>query len=499
MTAIEHVTTEGMVNAGIKTALSTTDSDHIEDAQSPEKREIFDNGDSEDPLDPRNWPQWKKDVNLALISFHALMTNFIGAGIIPVYLTFAQMFNLSVQSISYLTSIHILFTGLVPFVLVPWSNRFGRRPVWLASTLLTAVCNIGCAKSSNYAEMMVCRILGSVFLSSPIALGPPVVVEMYHEHERGIKISIWTAIVTLGPPLGPFVMGFVAQRAGWEWIYWISAITSGVEFVLYAIFSPETRYIRQPGSSFGSDKKPTTKQEYFSFHRIDPTPMTVAEFIHPFKMVKYMTILIPIYAHTSIFNLSAAMLTVEIPQLFAIRFGFNAQQIGLQFIGIIVGTMVGEVFNAVVLSWLHRRVQQRQLQQGDSRKKAANPTEYLFSSYLGFCCMIAGLVIFCILLGNTKPMHYNVGPIIGIGIAAFGNQIVTSFLINYIIQMHTEHAASISIILGFIRQTWCFIGPFWFPPMFENLGFEGSAGLLVGLVVASVLPLIWMHWVYGRR
>lgn len=42
--------------------------------------------------------------------------------------------------------------------------------------------------------MLVCRILGSVFLSSPIALGPPVVVEMYDEHERGIKMSIWTYV-----------------------------------------------------------------------------------------------------------------------------------------------------------------------------------------------------------------------------------------------------------------------------------------------------------------
>lgn len=81
-----------------------------------------------------------------------------------------------------------------------------------------------------------------------------------------------------------------------------------------------------------------------------------------------------------IFNLSAAMLTVEIPQLFAIRFGFNAQQIGLQFIGIVVGIIVGEAFNPIVLSWLRWRAQQGV----GSIKKAARPTEYLFSSYLGF-------------------------------------------------------------------------------------------------------------------
>ena len=42
--------------------------------------------------------------------------------------------------------------------------------------------------------MLICRILGSLFISAPIALGPPVVVEMYTEHERGYKLGIWTYV-----------------------------------------------------------------------------------------------------------------------------------------------------------------------------------------------------------------------------------------------------------------------------------------------------------------
>lgn len=98
--------------------------------------------------------------------------------------------------------------------------------------------------------------------------------------------STSSAVVSLGPPLGPFIMGFVAQRAGWQCIYWIFVIISGVQFVLFAIFSPETRYPRQPGSPAGLERKFTIKEKCFSFSRIDPTPLTVAEFIRPFKMLK---------------------------------------------------------------------------------------------------------------------------------------------------------------------------------------------------------------------
>lgn len=36
-----------------------------------------------------------------------MMTNFIGAGIIPVYATFAEKFGVSMQEVSYFTSIHV--------------------------------------------------------------------------------------------------------------------------------------------------------------------------------------------------------------------------------------------------------------------------------------------------------------------------------------------------------------------------------------------------------
>lgn len=163
--------------------------------------------------------------------------------------------------------------------------------------------------------------------------------------------------------------------------------------------------------------------KYLEFPRIDPKPLSMSEVIRPFSMGSKMTVLLPVASHSMIFNLSAAMLTVEIPQLFGTRFELGPEKIGLQFLGIIVGTILGEMFNAVVLKLMNRRTVENQ-------RRAVNPNNYLFASYLGFVCMIVGLVVFCVLLGNTTPGHYEVSPIIGIGVAGFGNQLVSNFLIN---------------------------------------------------------------------
>jgi predicted MFS family arabinose efflux permease len=179
---------------------------------------------SADPADPYNWPAWKKNINLVLVAFHACMTTFTAAGIIPSFEYISQDLGVSLQRASYLTSMQIAVLGGAPLFWKPVSNRYGRRPVWLISTILSGVCNIGCAVSHSYGAMAACRCLVAFFISPAIAIGSGVVVETFFKKQRAQKMGIWTLMVTLGPPAGPFFMGFVAYHVGYRWIYWIFAI-----------------------------------------------------------------------------------------------------------------------------------------------------------------------------------------------------------------------------------------------------------------------------------
>lgn len=57
------------------------------------------------------------------------------------------------------------------------------------------------------------------------------------------------------------------------------------------------------------------------------------------------------------------------------------------------------------------------------------PEYRLWSSYLGFLTAIIGQIVFLIQLNNIGK-HYNVTPTLGVGIAAFGNQVVTTVLVT---------------------------------------------------------------------
>jgi len=208
-------------------------------------------------------------------------------------------------------------------------------------------------------------------------------------------------------------------------------------------------------------------------------------------MFTYPNVLLPTIAYSIVFNFSSVLLTVEIPQLFTPKYGFNAQQIGLQFIGMIVGSVLGEQLGGRGSDFF----MSRSLRKSGSRE--VQPERRIWVSYPGFVTVIIGIVVFLVQVQNLS--HYNVTPIVGIGISAFGNQIITTVLVTYAVDCHHEHAASIGVFINLVRSTWGFIGPFWFPDMFTSLGLAGSAGLMVGLIVVfSILPVIFIQ-VKGRQ
>lgn len=155
-----------------------------------------------------------------------------------------------------------------------------------------------------------------------------------------------------------------------------------------------------------------------------------------------------------VFGFASVMVTVEIPQLFGEKFGFNTQQLGLQFLGTIIGSLVGEILGGFSSDkWMIRK----------SRKSGGRPEPEcrIWLSYAGYLLSVIGMIVFLVQIQNATSDHWNVSPIIGAGIAAVGNQIVTTVLITYAVDCYSDDAAAVGVFITFVRQIWGFIGPFW--------------------------------------
>lgn len=189
-----------------------------------------------------------------------------------------------------------------------------------------------------------------------------------------------------------------------------------------------------------------------------------------------------------VFNYAFVLLTVEIPQIFGEKFHLNTQQIGLQFLGMIIGGIVGEQAAGPLSDFLVNSYARRY------NGRRARPEFRLWLSYPGYATLIAGFLVWGFRTADLPVGQYDVSPIVGIGISSFGAQIITTSAFTYMVDCYPVESAEIGVFVNAARQTWGFIGPFWFPSMFASAGIKGSAGIMVGTtIIASLLPVLGVH------
>lgn len=302
---------------------------------------------------------------------------------------------------------------------------------------------------------MVTRALTAVFISPPIGIGSGVVTELCDKHERAQKIGWWTLMTTVGTPGGPFIMGFVTQHLGVRWIFWIFAIINFCQFLGYLCLGSETIFIRKDFSSDGLDMLSNNDLPSKSFipRRIDASPFVLRRFVEPLFLSRFPRILIPACAYAIVFCYANIALIVEMPIPFGEKFHFNPQQIGLQFIVIIIGAVLGEQLSGpmsdIFLTRFERWIGH------------VCPAGRLWFSYVGYATVFAGLLTWGFQLESATS--WNVTPCIGSVIASFGNQILTTTLISFAVDSHRERSTEISVFVNFCRHTYGFVGALYSP------------------------------------
>lgn len=121
-------------------------------------------------------------------------------------------------------SVYVLGYAIGPLIVAPLCEMYGRVPLYNASNILFIVFTIACAVSSNLNMLIAFRFFAGASGSTPITIGGGTLGDMFRVEERGSAVAIWSMGPLLGPVVGPVVGGFLAQAAGWRWVFWLITI-----------------------------------------------------------------------------------------------------------------------------------------------------------------------------------------------------------------------------------------------------------------------------------
>lgn len=137
------------------------------------------------------------------------------------------------------------------------SDRFGRRPLMMASAALLAVSAAGCSMLSNGAAALVAfRFIGGLGVGVLSAVIPAYITEIAPEKMRGTLVSLYQLFVVIGILAAYTANYFLAGSAGgWRYMLGFPLAFAFVDIVLL-LFLPESPvWLEQRNRTKRSDAK----------------------------------------------------------------------------------------------------------------------------------------------------------------------------------------------------------------------------------------------------
>lgn len=427
---------------------------------------------SDDPDDPLNWPNWRKHMALAALSFGSFVCYVTATIIAAGTPTIAKNLHVSKSQATYVLTGPVVVYACGTIILVAASHFLGRRPVLIFGTLVSMICCFGCAVSKSYSTVMVARFFQAFGAAGPLALGPASIKDMYFRHELGRMVGINTILLVISPFSGGIIGGPIIQNLGWRWTQWISAAIMGVALFGMILMVPETIYVREqtnPQKTTWGFRIPRREHQH-TFWFVLSRPLAI--FFYPAVTLPCFWFGIAYMVHVGI--------TSNISLIFeAAPFHFTVIQAGLTFFSGLIGAFTGEVFAGPVIDYLTKRsIKLGRPWEPELRFRAIWPSLFM---------MPVGLIIFGTTLQFTKVWA---APLIGNGIYIFGVQIMTTVVQTYIMECYPEQAMEAALVLNFFRNILSFIPPFFLNKWIVRAGAALPFGIFAMLGFVTFFPLV---------
>lgn len=200
---------------------------------------------SDDPNDPLNWAPWRKQLIISILIFGGLLNCGVNGPLLNAsYSPIAAQIHRDLASVVLVSGYNLLIAGAAgPFVCA-LSRKYGKRPVYLASTLLTIVGTAVGESRASYEYLLAARIIQGVATATFESLLYASVGDLFYVHERGARIAAINFMENAASCLATIVCGQVFADLGLLWLFHLFQVFLVAQWLLMFFFCPETTYLR---------------------------------------------------------------------------------------------------------------------------------------------------------------------------------------------------------------------------------------------------------------
>lgn len=240
--------------------------------------------------------------------------------------------------------------------------------------------------------------------------------------------------MTNGAHLAPVVGAFVGEYAGWRWCNWVLAILLGGSWIVNVFCLPETLHQR------GSEKQGSWAR-LLRFNAVPAEKPSIRHLAGCFYILKPPLLLTALYYSTA-FAAGATLSTATAATALQEVYHFTTPQTGLATsLPAVIGSILGEFLAGTMSDKMLTFATAQHM-------RTADPETRLHATWPGAAFLPSGVIIQGLCL--QYQTHW-AGPVAGIGVAAFGLQIVSTPVLAYLVDCYEFSAAEVSAVVNFGR------------------------------------------------
>ncbi|KAI9792928.1 MAG: hypothetical protein M1816_001250 [Peltula sp. TS41687] len=474
-----------------------------------------------DPLDPLNWNRWRKLVILGIVMWMYFLFTYITTTTVPSFPQIQEQFNISYSQVNWTVAIPALGLAIGPLFWSSLADIYGRRIIFIIGTVIALISTIGVAFASSSGGYMAARFFQGFGVSPAATVGLAIINDLFFEDERGQKIGLWVLAIDMGLLVGPLIGGFMDLVSA-RWINGLTAIFFGVLLAMELVFLPETLYPRNymlghmPATMAGSANSDVEKPVRHSVNAADvdlrrtrklgfinlkpvpgmrhPKPWdSILRFL---LMFKYLAVSVAVFAYCFTWYWWILSIITSIPAAYA---KYSPQIQGLLFLGLILGTLLSEIFcSGRLTDFIVAKLAKR-----NNNTRVAEMRLWL--AYPAALISSIGLIIWGISI--DKSYHWMVGQVAFFlcksstqsrsrrlradsSKVAAGMQIGNTVISSYIVDCYPLQSMSVITFYAVFLNLSAFINPFFITPWVDQSGYTWSFAAQGIITFFAFVPVI---------
>ncbi|KAJ5638083.1 Major facilitator superfamily domaingeneral substrate transporter [Penicillium lividum] len=456
--------------------------------------------------DPRTYPRNTKWFITFIVATAGMLAPLGSSIFFPSLSQVSKDLNTTPTLTNLSISLYMLAMSICPLWWSSFSERLGRRTIYLTSLLLFVVFNVLSTISDTIAMLIVMRMLMGGAAASVQAVGAGSIADIWEVHERGHAMSIFYLGPLCGPLLAPIIGGLLAERWGWRSTLWFSAVLGGLILIFILFALPETLRVQKPMlPPVDQDENPigrplsrvSTQQVVKSTARW--LKLLKINLIDPLKIVfylRYIPVLLSVYYGSIAFG-SLYVLNVSIEDTFGKPpYNFSTIIIGCLYIPNSLGYFVASSFGGRWMDAIMYREAKRANRYDENGRLIFHPEDRMReNAWLGAFLYPAALIWY----GWTvdKGVFWLV-PIIANFFFGIGSMLIFSMVTTMLTEFMPKKSSNGVALNNFVRNIFSCVGSLITAPLINIIGNGWLFTILgvLGFASASTIPFMKA---YGPR